>query len=82
MIEDSVIQKCADEYERRYRSRTPPKTIQDVLPCYRVMRSEIRDWAFLLELIPENQKGELIVCREFYAALDKRLEKLRKEFGE
>ncbi len=82
MIEDSVLQKCADEYERRYRSRTPPKTIQDVLPCSRVMRSEIRDWAFRSGLIQENQEGELIVSREFYAALDKRAKKLRKEFGE
>ena len=82
MIEDSVIEQCADEYERRYRSRTPPKTIQDVLPSSRVMRTEVRDWAFRSGLIKESQGGELIVCREFYSALDKRLEKLRKEFGE
>ena len=82
MIKDSVIQKCADEYERRYRSRTPPKNIGDVLPSSRVMRLEIRQWASRSGLIDESQEGELITSHKFYKALEKRLRKLRKEFGE
>ena len=33
------------ELERRFRARTPPTRIDEVLPEYRVGRSEMRAWA-------------------------------------
>ena len=81
-ISQEIIDKCATEYEKRYRARTPPKEIQDVLPESRVFRSEIREWALQEGLIEGHQVGELLVCQDFYVALQRCLDRLKKELGE
>lgn len=82
-IDQEVIEKCVAEYERLYRLRTPPKNIQDVLPNSRVLRAEIRDWAFRERLVKSQaEQSELLICTKFYEALGKCLQRLKKEFGE
>ena len=76
-----VIDQCAEEYEKRYRARTPPKEIQDVLPESRVFLSEIRQWALKKGLINSHQVGELLVCQDFYDAIQRLLDRLKKELG-
>ncbi|NCV52736.1 MAG: hypothetical protein EBW65_09565 [Gammaproteobacteria bacterium] len=81
-MDKEVIEKCVAEYERRYRLRTPPKEIQDVLPHSRVLKAEIREWAFEEGLIKQAEQSELLICIDFYEALGKCLKRLKKEFGE
>ena len=79
MIQESVIRECVNEYEKRFRSRTPPKTIQDVLPDSRVLKTEIREWALKEGLIRKHQQSELLICKEFYESIEKKLHQLKKE---
>jgi len=81
-ISREVIDQCCEEYEKRYRARTPPKEIQDVLPESRVFRSEIREWALQEGLINSHQVSELLVCQDFYVALGRCLDRLKIEGGE
>lgn len=79
-MNQEVIEKCVAEYERRYRERTPPKSIQHILPVSRVFRSEIREWAFQEGLIKQAEQSDLLTCVDLYNALEKCLKRLKKEF--
>lgn len=41
---DVQIGAYVDEFERRWRSRTPASTIEEALPHFRVGRGEMRNW--------------------------------------
>lgn len=43
-MDDKQIDLALNEFERRWRSRTPAIRVQDVLPNYRVSMSEIHSW--------------------------------------
>lgn len=44
MITTEQIQIIVTEMERRWRKRTPPKSMYDALPGYRVVRSEMHSF--------------------------------------
>lgn len=66
------------ETERRFRSRTPAKTVDEVLPVFRVGRSEMRRWvlcAYGVELSFDD-------LEPLDKALAPMFRRLRKEFPE
>lgn len=65
-----------EEVERRFRSRTPPKHMDEVQPEGRVTRSEMRSWALevLKKPVPELDLEWLKAHARWYKRMAKRVE--------